>query len=41
MCLLNTRTQKGVTACRVTPASPGRLGKIKFKGACPNPVRTK
>ena len=39
MCVLNTRTQRGVTACRQQPSGPGRLGKIKFKGPCPNPVR--
>jgi hypothetical protein len=39
MCILNTRTQKGVSVCRVPPGET-RSG-IKFKGSCPNPIKTK
>jgi hypothetical protein len=39
MCILNTRTKKGVTVCRVPPGET-RSG-IKFKGSCPNPINTK
>ncbi len=39
MCVLNTRTQKGVSVCRV-PKSQSRSG-IKFSGKCPNPIKTK
>jgi hypothetical protein len=39
MCILNTRTKKGVSVCRVPPGET-RSG-IKFKGSCPNPIKTK
>jgi hypothetical protein len=39
MCILNTRTNKGVSVCRVAPGET-RSG-IKFQGSCPNPIRTK
>jgi hypothetical protein len=39
MCILNTRTGKGVSVCRVPPGET-RSG-IKFKGSCPNPIKTK
>jgi hypothetical protein len=39
MCVMNTRTKRGVSVCRV-PKSESRSG-IKFKGKCPNPIRTK
>jgi len=39
MCILNSRTGKGVSVCRVPPGET-RSG-IKFKGSCPNPVNTK
>jgi len=39
MCILNTRTKKGVSACRVPPGET-RSG-IKFSGSCPNPIKTK
>jgi hypothetical protein len=39
MCILNTRTNKGVSVCRVPPGET-RSG-IKFKGSCPNPIKTK
>jgi len=39
MCILNTRTGKGVSVCRVPPGET-RSG-IKFTGSCPNPIKTK
>ena len=39
MCILNTRTNKGVSVCRVPPGET-RSG-IKFSGSCPNPIKTK
>jgi hypothetical protein len=39
MCILNTRTGKGVSVCRVPPGET-RSG-IKFKGSCPNPIKSK
>lgn len=42
-CVLNTRTNKGVSVCRVPKGNgPGetRSG-IKLGGTCPNPVKTK
>lgn len=39
MCILNTRTNKGVSVCRVPPGQT-RSG-IKFAGSCPNPIKTK
>jgi hypothetical protein len=39
MCILNTRTNKGVSVCRVPPGET-RSG-IKFAGSCPNPIKTK
>jgi len=39
MCILNKRTGRGVSVCRVS-RSESRSG-IKFKGKCPNPIKTK
>jgi len=39
ICILNNRTKKGVSVCRVPPGET-RSG-IKFAGSCPNPINTK
>ena len=39
MCILNTRTNNGVSVCRVPPGET--RNNLKLGGKCPNPLRTK